>query len=106
MAGTSDFTEKELNSVRLKTSYYSDEQLGAIRNSLMHKILILTGGPGTGKTTALKGIIDSYKHLNKKIMLAAPTGRAAKRMSEVIGFEAKTIHRLLEYNPQEPAFRT
>jgi exodeoxyribonuclease V alpha subunit len=102
--GTSEFTEKELNSVRLKPGYYSDEQIGAIRNSLMHKILILTGGPGTGKTTALKGIIDSYKHLNKKIMLAAPTGRAAKRMSEVIGFEAKTIHRLLEYNPQDQFF--
>ena len=102
--GSSEITEKELNSVRLKTGYYSDEQLQAIRNSLTHKILILTGGPGTGKTTALKGIIDSYKHLNKKIMLAAPTGRAAKRMSEVIGFEAKTIHRLLEYNPQDQFF--
>ena len=102
--GYSEFTEKELNSVRLKPGYYSNEQLGAIRNSLKYKILILTGGPGTGKTTALKGIIDSYKHLNRKIMLAAPTGRAAKRMSEVIGFEAKTIHRLLEYNPQDQLF--
>jgi exodeoxyribonuclease V alpha subunit len=102
--GASEFTEKELNSVRLKPGYYSHEQLGAIRNSLMHKILILTGGPGTGKTTALKGIIDSYLHLGKKIMLAAPTGRAAKRMSEVIGFDAKTIHRLLEYNPQDQLF--
>jgi exodeoxyribonuclease V alpha subunit len=101
---TSGLTEKELNSVRLKAGYYSEEQLGAIRNSLLHKILILTGGPGTGKTTALKGIIDSYKHLNKKILLAAPTGRAAKRMSEVIGAEAKTIHRLLEYNPQDQLF--
>jgi exodeoxyribonuclease V alpha subunit len=102
--GHSELTEKELNSVRLKSSHYSHEQLEAIRNSLIHKILILTGGPGTGKTTALKGIIDSYKYLNKKIMLAAPTGRAAKRMSEVIGFEAKTIHRLLEYNPQDQLF--
>ena len=102
--GSSEFTEKELISVRLKPGYYSHEQLGAIRNSLMHKILILTGGPGTGKTTALKGIIDSYFHLGKKIMLAAPTGRAAKRMSEVIGFDAKTIHRLLEYNPQDQLF--
>jgi exodeoxyribonuclease V alpha subunit len=101
---TPELTEKELNSVRLKTGYYSDEQLKAIRNSLLHKILILTGGPGTGKTTALKGIIDSYKHLNKIILLAAPTGRAAKRMSEVIGSEAKTIHRLLEYNPQDQIF--
>jgi exodeoxyribonuclease V alpha subunit len=103
-SGSSEFTEKELNSVRLKPGSYSDEQLGAIRNSLLHKILILTGGPGTGKTTALRGIIDSYTRLGKKIMLAAPTGRAAKRMSDVIGFEAKTIHRLLEYNPQGQFF--
>ncbi|MDR3665750.1 MAG: ATP-dependent RecD-like DNA helicase [Ignavibacteriaceae bacterium] len=102
--GTSEFMEKELNSVRMKSGYYSEEQLGAIRNSLSNKILILTGGPGTGKTTALRGIIDSFKHLGKNIMLAAPTGRAAKRMSEVIGLDAKTIHRLLEYNPQEHLF--
>jgi exodeoxyribonuclease V alpha subunit len=102
--GSSDFKEKELNSIRLNSANYSDEQLAAIRNSLLNKILILTGGPGTGKTTALKGIIDSYRHLGKNIMLAAPTGRAAKKMSEVIGFEAKTIHRLLEYNPQDQIF--
>lgn len=97
------FDEKQLNSIRLNPGY-SEEQLEAIRNSIKNKVLILTGGPGTGKTTALKGIIDSYKQLEKKIMLAAPTGRAAKRMSEVIGMEAKTIHRLLEYNPQDHMF--
>jgi exodeoxyribonuclease V alpha subunit len=99
-----DITEKELNSIRLTSSRYSDEQLVAIRNSLMSKIFILTGGPGTGKTTALKGIIDSFLHLGKNIILAAPTGRAAKKMSEVIGIEARTIHRLLEYNPQDQIF--
>ncbi|MFA7418557.1 MAG: ATP-dependent RecD-like DNA helicase [Melioribacteraceae bacterium] len=97
------FNEQQLNSIRLNPGY-SEEQLEAIRNSIKNKVLILTGGPGTGKTTALKGIIDSYKQLEKKIMLAAPTGRAAKRMSEVIGMEAKTIHRLLEYNPQDHMF--
>jgi exodeoxyribonuclease V alpha subunit len=102
-AGSSEYTEKEIKSIRLNAGY-SEEQLEAIRNSLTHKILILTGGPGTGKTTALKGIIESYKQLKKNIMLAAPTGRAAKRMSEVIGIEAKTIHRLLEYNPQDHLF--
>jgi len=74
---SSEYKEKELKSIRLNPGY-SEEQLEAIRNSITNKILILTGGPGTGKTTALKGIIDSYKQLKKNIMLAAPTGRAAK----------------------------
>jgi len=83
---------------------YSKEQLAAIKYSLSNKILIITGGPGTGKTTALKGIIDIYKRMEKKILLAAPTGRAAKRMAEVIKMEAKTIHRLLEFNPSDNSF--
>ncbi|MBU0559993.1 MAG: ATP-dependent RecD-like DNA helicase [Bacteroidetes bacterium] len=83
---------------------FSDEQFGAIKSALENKLLIITGGPGTGKTTTLKGIIDIYKRREKKILLAAPTGRAAKRMTEVIGLDAKTIHRLLEYNPAENAF--
>jgi exodeoxyribonuclease V alpha subunit len=78
---------------------FSEEQLGAIKSSLIHHIMILTGGPGTGKTTTLRGIINAYKKLEKKIALAAPTGRAAKRMTDVIGLEARTIHRLLEFVP-------
>jgi exodeoxyribonuclease V alpha subunit len=64
----------------------------------------LTGGPGTGKSTSLLGIIDVYKQLKKRILLAAPTGRAAKRMSEIVGVEAKTIHRMLDYKPRDNKF--
>lgn len=92
---------KLLKSVSKK---FSPEQIEAIKNSAEYKIFILTGGPGTGKTETLKGIISLYEGMEKKIMLAAPTGRAAKKMTEVIGLEAKTIHRLLEYNPSAELF--
>ncbi|MDE6855904.1 MAG: AAA family ATPase, partial [Muribaculaceae bacterium] len=65
------------------------------------KLMVLTGGPGTGKTTTTPGIIEAFKARGKQILLAAPTGRAAKRMTEATGMEAKTIHRLLEYNPMD-----
>ncbi len=78
---------------------YEDIQKEAIRTAAASKIMILTGGPGTGKTTTLRGIIEEFKMFNLKILLAAPTGRAAKRMSEATGMEAKTIHRLLECKP-------
>lgn len=64
----------------------------AVRNSAM----VITGGPGTGKTTIIRGIIDVMEDMGKTVLLAAPTGRAAKRMSEISGLEAKTLHRLLE----------
>ncbi len=83
---------------------FSEEQVEAIIHSLKHNLLVLTGGPGTGKTTTLKGIISLYIKKEKTIMLAAPTGRAAKRMTEIIGLEAKTIHRLLGYNPNSNDF--
>ena len=60
-------------------------------------VLVITGGPGTGKTTTIKSLIEFYKKNNLKVALAAPTGRAAKRMTETTGVEAKTIHRMLEY---------
>ena len=93
-----------IRSLTMQHNYFSDEQLEAIRNALKHKILILTGGPGTGKTTTIKGIIDVHRQLKKRIMLTAPTGRAAKRMTDVIGLEAKTIHRLLNFRPQANTF--
>lgn len=100
-----NFDKDEIDGIIINPAFYSGEQIDAITHSLLHKLLIITGGPGTGKTTALKGIISAYKQLDKTIMLAAPTGRASKRMSEVIGIKASTIHRLLEYNPSEMIFQ-
>ncbi len=80
---------------------YDDVQIDAIRQAVDSKIMVLTGGPGTGKTTTTQGIIAALKTAGLKILLAAPTGRAAKRMSEATGMEAKTIHRLLEFNPMD-----
>ena len=75
---------------------YAPEQLAAIRAAAAQQLLIVTGGPGTGKTTVMAGILQLFDELKLKTQLAAPTGRAAKRLSEVTGREASTIHRLLE----------
>ncbi len=80
---------------------YDDVQLQAIEEAVRSKVMVLTGGPGTGKTTTTQGIIAALKHMGLRILLAAPTGRAAKRMSEATGMEAKTIHRMLEFNPKD-----
>ena len=80
---------------------YDEVQLAAIRQAVTSKVMVLTGGPGTGKTTTTQGFIAALKKAGLRVLLAAPTGRAAKRMSEATGMEAKTIHRLLEYNPQD-----
>lgn len=80
---------------------YDEIQAEAIRQAAGSKILILTGGPGTGKTTTIQGMIAAYRSFGLRILLAAPTGRAAKRMTETTGLEAKTIHRLLECKPPE-----
>ncbi|MGI6706602.1 MAG: ATP-dependent RecD-like DNA helicase [Clostridia bacterium] len=80
---------------------YDEVQKEAIRTALRSKMMVLTGGPGTGKTFTTLGIISAFKELHARILLAAPTGRAAKRMTEATGMEAKTIHRLLEYKPPE-----
>ena len=79
-----------------KNIQYADKQKEAIKAALEAGILILTGGPGTGKTTTLNAIINILSQKGEKVLLAAPTGRAAKRMSELTGKEAKTLHRLLE----------
>ena len=75
---------------------YSEEQTQAIREAATSGVLLITGGPGTGKTTILNGILELLGQMQLKTLLAAPTGRAAKRLTEVTGEEASTIHRLLE----------
>ena len=75
---------------------YAEQQEDAIRAAAGEKLLIVTGGPGTGKTTTLRGILDLFEQMRLKTFLAAPTGRAAKRLTELTGRDASTIHRLLE----------
>lgn len=89
--------DEEIDKIeRLNAIKYERRQRDAIKYSAKGGITVLTGGPGTGKTTAVKGIISYFERKHMDIMLAAPTGRAAKRMSELTGYDAKTIHRLLE----------
>ncbi len=76
---------------------FDEKQRNAVKESCCHQMMILTGGPGTGKTTTLNGIIRILEAKGEKVGLATPTGRAAKRITELTGREAKTIHRLLEY---------
>ncbi len=82
---------------------YDDLQRRAILGAMESPVFILTGGPGTGKTTTLRGMLALLEARGETFALAAPTGRAAKRMTEVTGYEAKTIHRLLEVEPFQPS---
>lgn len=88
-------TEDE-NSITL-----AENQVRAVKMSFETSALVITGGPGTGKTTIIRSIISVMEKMNKRVALTAPTGRAAKRMTELCGMEAKTIHRLLEITPYD-----
>ncbi len=83
----------------------AEKQIDAVQRSAENKVMVITGGPGTGKTTIINAIIKIFAAKQTKIMLAAPTGRAAKRMSETTGHEAKTIHRMLEFNMRKGGFK-
>ena len=83
----------------------AESQIAAIRLALMSKVLVMTGGPGVGKTTIVKAILRILAAKGTELLLCAPTGRAAKRMTEATGFEAKTIHRLLEVDPKGGGFK-
>ena len=83
----------------------ASKQIDAVRRAVTDKVLVITGGPGTGKTTIVNAILKIFVKSGVKLLLAAPTGRAAKRMSEATGHEAKTIHRLLEYSIQKGGFQ-
>ena len=93
---TIDIDEQIKNAELIGGVCYNDRQRLAIKLAVEKGILILTGGPGTGKTTTLRGILKVFESQGLEVALAAPTGRAAKRMSELTGREAQTIHRLLE----------
>ena len=83
----------------------AERQVEAVRRAVEDKVLVITGGPGTGKTTIINAILKIFMRIGVAVMLAAPTGRAAKRMAEATGHEAKTIHRLLEYSIQKGGFQ-
>ncbi|MBA4417221.1 MAG: ATP-dependent RecD-like DNA helicase [Syntrophus sp. (in: bacteria)] len=84
---------------------FSPQQVAAVKTSVNSKVMVVTGGPGTGKTTIINAIIRIYHKMGQKTLLAAPTGRAAKRMTEATGHSAKTIHRLLEFSPGGGTFK-
>ena len=114
---TSDIENKKIdnyiNSIELDIGYmYNFEQREALKQSISKNLLIITGGPGTGKTTTIKGIVElyrdiyklSYQELCNKTALLAPTGRASKRMSEATHIPASTIHRFLKWNKEKNTF--
>ncbi len=106
LTGQKTFSQEDIGQIltELQRDFnleYDQIQLEAIKSAVASKFMVLTGGPGTGKTTTILAIIRVFQKMGSIVLLAAPTGRAAKRMSETTGMEAKTIHRLLEYKPSE-----
>ena len=98
--------EKALPWIEQKIGLALAESLvAAVRLALLSKVLVITGGPGVGKTTIVNAILRILAAKGVNLLLCAPTGRAAKRMTEASGFEAKTIHRLLEVDPRSGGFR-
>jgi exodeoxyribonuclease V alpha subunit len=98
--------DKALPWIEQKTGLsLAESQVAAIRRALLSKVLVITGGPGVGKTTIVNAILRILAAKGVKLLLCAPTGRAAKRMTEATGFEAKTIHRLLEVDPKSGGFK-
>ena len=85
--------------------HLATDQLAAIKSAIQNKVTIITGGPGTGKTTIIRAILEIMLRYKLRVMMAAPTGRAAKRMQETTGQEAKTIHRLLDFSLQKGGFQ-
>ena len=83
----------------------AEKQVSAVRAALTEKVLVITGGPGTGKTTIINAVLQIFTRLGVRVLMAAPTGRAAKRMSEACGHAARTVHRLLEYSLAEGGFQ-
>ncbi len=101
---TDSALKERLHAIEESTGLLLDEmQKNAVLESMLHGVTVLTGGPGTGKTTTINAMIHFFESEGLKLLLAAPTGRAAKRMTEATGYEAQTIHRLLEVNgnPEE-----
>jgi exodeoxyribonuclease V alpha subunit len=98
---TEQITEEILNQLAIQLS---EQQLHVVQTVLQHRIAIITGGPGTGKTTLIRSIAALFQRMGRKTLLAAPTGRAARRLSEVSRKKAVTIHKLLRYNQTDGQF--
>ena len=97
-------TDWERDLQALADMHLAVAQLSAVRATLEASLLVVTGGPGTGKTTIVRAIVALHRAAKRRMALCAPTGRAAKRLSDASGYEAQTIHRMLEWNPRAGSF--